>query len=297
MAVYRKFSQEDLDREYSPSSCVEDINVYLHEYVRLSELARDVAADHGSSELDLQYGRTAEEALDLFMPPDCDSAPLHVYIHGGYWQLLSKDESSFAATMFQDHGSCVAVINYTLAPRQTLTGIVEECRRSIAWLYENASRFGYDRKRIHLSGSSAGAHLCMMLLLTEWARFGLPANAISGVCAVSGIYDLEPVQLSYVNDKVGMDVAEAIANSPIRHDLRNGCPVIFAYGDNETAEFKRQTDEYRDKLAGEGWDIEFAEVPDRNHFDVILDLADADSRLARAVLRQMSLGAQGSYMA
>lgn len=289
MAVYRNFSREDLDREYSPSSRVEDINVYLREYVRTSEIARDVAADHGGSELDLRYGDTSEETLDLFVPPGCDGAPLHVYIHGGYWQLLSKDESSFAATMFQDQGSSLAVINYTLAPRQTLTGIVEECRRSIAWLYDNAGRFGYDRKRIHLSGSSAGAHLCMMMLLTDWLRFDLPANAISGVCAVSGIYDLEPVQLSYVNDKVGMDAAEAIANSPIRHDLRNRCPVIFAYGDNETAEFKRQTDEYRDKLAGEGWDIEFAQVPDRNHFDVILDLADAESWLAHAVLRQMSL--------
>lgn len=289
MNVYRGYDKQELDGEYAPSSCVEDINVYLDEYVRLSQAARDAAAEEGGAEFGLRYGDGDEETLDLFLPRQAKDAPLHIYIHGGYWQLLSKDESSFSATLFQEHGSHLAVINYTLAPAQTLTGIVDECRRAIAWLHRNADRFGYDRERIHLSGSSAGAHLCMMMLLTDWRDYGLPVHAVSGVCAVSGIYDLEPVQLSYVNDKVGMDVAEALANSPIRHELRNRCPVIFAYGDNETAEFKRQTDEYSEELQAGGWDIRFSEIAERNHFDVILDLCDARSWLARSVLAGMGL--------
>ena len=128
-----------------------------------------------------------------------------------------------------------------------------------------------------------------MMLLTDWPSLGLPADAIKGVCAVSGVFDLEPVRLSYVNDKVGMDADEAARNSPFLHELKNRCPVVLAYGDNETAEFKRQTLEYRDKLADAGIDVSFREVADRNHFDVIMDLADADTWLAREALRQMAL--------
>ena len=287
--VYAEFDQESLDLEYSPSSRIEDINVYLDEYVRASEEARNRALQAGSCEPDLRYGPSEEETLDLFVPDGPGPSPLHVFIHGGYWQLLSKNESCFAAPVFQQLGSAFAALNYTLAPHQSLTGIVEEVRRAIAWLYRKADQWNLDRDRIFISGHSAGAHLAMMLLLTDWAKIGIPSNIVKGVCAVSGIFDLEPVRLTYVNEKVGMDADEAHRNSPILHGLSNHCPVIFAYGDNETQEFKRQSDEYAAKLRAESVSVTVAEIKDRNHFDVILDLADPDTVLANNVFRQMRL--------
>jgi arylformamidase len=289
MHVYASFDQANLDREYSPSSLVEDRAIYLEQYARLSQAARDAAMRDETCELDLQFGPGQEETLDLFMPAEAERAPLQMFIHGGFWQLLSKNESSFAAPMFQEHGSFFAALNYTLAPEQSLTGIVEETRRSISWLYQNADRWGFDRDRIYLSGHSAGAHLAMMMLVTNWEDRGLPKDLVKGVCAVGGVFDLEPVRLSYVNDVVGMDADEARLNSPILHDIRNSCPVIFAYGDNETEEFKRQTDDYFDKLKETNTGVTLREIPNRNHFDVILDLADADSWLSQQVLRQMNL--------
>ena len=285
--VYAQFDQSALDREYSPSSCIADISIYLDAYADRSAAARQSALADGLYNGDLRYGDGPDETLDLFLPRTAETAALQVYIHGGYWQLLSKDESSFAAGAFQRHGAAFAALNYTLAPQQSLSGIVEENRRAIAWLYNNADRLGFDRERIFLSGSSAGAHLAIMMLLTDWPAYKLPKNAIKGVCAVSGIYDLEPVRLSYVNDKVGMDSREATDNSPLQHLLRNTCPVILAYGDNETAEFKRQTDDFRKRLVAGGTDVTFREIRDRNHFDVILDLADDSSWLFRSIQRQM----------
>ena len=287
--IYATFDQSELDREYSPSSCIDDINVYLEEFVRTSKAAKDDALRSGSCDLDLQYGPGEEETLDLFLPTESGSAPLHVFIHGGYWQLLSKNESCFAAPMFQRSGSYFAALNYTLAPHQTLTGIVEENRRAVIWLYENADKWGFDRDRIYLSGHSAGAHIAMMLLLTDWTTFGLPADAIKGVCAVSGVFDLEPVRLCYVNDVVAMHADEAERNSPILHKHLNHCPVIFSYGANETAEFKRQTDDYEKVLNEVGMPATLEEIADRNHFDVILDFADANSWLSQQVLSQMKL--------
>jgi arylformamidase len=269
---------------------VEDINVYLEEYGRSSETAKRSALQDGLCQPDIKYGAGAEETLDLFLPTGPGPAPLQVFIHGGYWQLLSKNESCFAAPMFQRQGSAFAAINYTLAPQQTLTGIVEENRRAIGWLYRHAEQLGFDREQIYLSGHSAGAHLAMMLLRTDWRELGLPRDVVKGVCAISGVYDLEPVRLSYVNDKVGMDSAEAELNSPIRHRLLNRCPVIFAYGENETAEFKRQTDEYGSALRNAGIPVTRSEIADRNHFDVILDLADAGTWLSQQVLIQMGIG-------
>ena len=287
--VYSRFDQAELDREYSPSSCVDDIDVFLDEYVRLSKKAKQNALSDGTCTPDLRYGSGAEETLDLFSPHADGPAPLHVFIHGGYWQLLSKEESCFAAPMFQENGSFFAATNYTLAPHQTLSGIVAENRQAIVWLYSQADKLGFDRNRIFLSGSSAGAHLAMMMLLTDWTEYGLPVDTIKGVCAISGIFDLEPIVLTYVNDVVGMDTAEAILNSPIHHRIRNRCPVILTYGDNETDEFKRQTTEFRDVLLEADIPVTFGEITGRNHFDVVLDLTDSETWLAQQVLSPMGL--------
>ncbi|MDX1403433.1 MAG: alpha/beta hydrolase [Woeseiaceae bacterium] len=287
MPVYSTFDQESLDREYSPSSLIDNRDVYLEQYANLSKAARD--RDPRACTLDLQYGESAEETLDLFMPEKRDGAPLHVFVHGGFWHLLSKNESSFAAPMFQDRGSYFAALNYTLAPNKSLTGIVEETRLALSWLYRNADHWGYDRERIFLSGHSAGAHLAMMMLVTDWQAFGLPQELVKGVCAIGGVFDLEPVRLCYVNDIVGMDEDEAKRMSPVRHEIVNRCPVIFAYGDNETNEFKRQSNDYARQLTDAGLTICCREIPDRNHFDIMLDLSNDQTWLSGEVLSQMGL--------
>ena len=289
MPIYSSFDQATLDREYSPSSCVGDIDVYLDEYSTASRAAKDAAVEQGSCLIDLVYGTHVDEKLDLFLPNATGSAPLHIYIHGGYWQELSKEESSFAAPVFQEHGSFFATLDYSLAPVANLSKIVAQNRRAIAWLYDQSIRWGFDRRQIYLSGSSAGAHLTMMMLLTDWTHYGLPEDAIKGVCAVSGIYDLEPIRLSYVNDVLGASVEEVRCNSPIQHTLRNHCPIILAYGENETSEFKRQTDEYKELLLNAGETVSCNEIRSRNHFNVIMDLADPDTWISQQVIRQMGL--------
>ncbi|MFT5500186.1 MAG: arylformamidase [Woeseiaceae bacterium] len=289
MAVYANFDQESLDREYAPSSCIDDINVYLEQYAAKSESARNTALVAGHCQLNLSYGPSAQQTLDLFVADAASEPPLHVFVHGGYWQQLSKEDSSFAAPVFLDNGAAFAAVNYTLAPHISLTGIVQEVRAAVAWLYGNAAELGFDREKIYVSGSSAGAHLATMLLQTDWACFDVPADVIRGLCAVSGVYDLVPVSLTAVNDKVGMDLLEARAMSPLLHEVNNRCPAILAYGENETAEFKRQTNDYLALLRGQNMSVVCKEIPGRNHFDVILDLADAGSWLSRMVLKQMGI--------
>ena len=112
---------------------------------------------------------------------DIPKSPLIVFIHGGYWQLLSKDDCLFPAKHFVDHGIAYCAIDYTLAPIAHISEMIEQCRRSIQWLFSNAKKFGYDKNKIFLLGSSAGAHLATMTMLTNWSKYNLPDDVIKGV--------------------------------------------------------------------------------------------------------------------
>ena len=60
--------------------------------------------------------------------------PVLVFFHGGYWQELSKQESAFAAPQCLARGIAYAAVDYTLAPKATLSAIVDECRAAVARL-------------------------------------------------------------------------------------------------------------------------------------------------------------------
>ncbi|MFT5236242.1 MAG: arylformamidase [Shewanella sp.] len=334
----KHLEQALLEQQYSPSSCVDDIMIYIQQYIDQSQIVIQQAVAENSVLRDLKYGdlhcnlqcknKREDEVLDLFLPAHhsakgqaaatAQGKKLHVFIHGGYWQELTKEESAFAASAFQQAGHYFAVINYSLAPKASLTEIVEQNRRALAWLAANADELGFDANEIYLSGSSAGAHLCLMMLQTDWPIYltkcylakkhlqnsCLPStdqanqpninttlNAeqpfIKGVCAVSGIYDIAPLLKTTINDPLQLTPVEVEANSPLRHLTLNHCPVIIVFGDNETSEFKRQSLAMKAQLEEQGFTVTFSEIAGRNHFDVILDLGIEGAWLFEEVLKQM----------
>lgn len=291
---YLTLEKQVLEREYSPSSCIDDINEFINLYIEQSKKAISSAKQSDSLLTNLRYGSSETQTLDLFLPTNRSKNKLHVYIHGGYWQELSKNESSFAATTFQEAGSHFAALNYTLAPDATLTQIVDEVSRAILWLYNNADKYGYDKSEIYLSGSSAGAHLALLMTLIDWQKVDSQfsdINPVAGVCAVSGIYDLAPLLNTYINDPLRLTTNEVITLSPLKliSSQIPSCPVIIAYGDNETSEFKRHSDELYYHYQQRKVSILKREIIGRNHFDVILDLSDNNSWLAKQVFKQMKL--------
>ena len=297
--MYRSFSSQELAKQYSPSSCIDDINIYIQQYVKQSKIALDKAIAQDTVSIDLSYGTAdncqADKKLDLFLP-SLTVAPkrkLHVYIHGGYWQELSKNESSFAATNFQKQGYHFAVINYALAPKATLSEIVDQNRQALAWLYENADNLGFDRNEIYLSGSSAGGHLAMVMALTNWSNHvDVKDNIVKGVCAVSGIYDLTPIAQTYINEPLQLSQTEIESFSPLLLTIPQAqlktCDIVFAVGSNETNEFKRQTKTMCAHLEKSNKSSTFAEIAQRNHFNVILDLANESSWLSQQAFGQMA---------
>jgi arylformamidase len=261
---------------------VDDLQVYLDEYASRSAAARQRYPVHRA----LRYGPCVTETLDYFSPRS-PRAPLHVFVHGGFWQMLSKDESAFTAPGFLDAGAAFAAVNYGLAPAYTLDTIVGMVRRAVCWLHGHGGELGFDPDRLYLSGSSAGAHLVAMALLPGPAPGGGDASRlVAGATLLSGVYDLEPVSRSYVNDAMGLDAAAVLRNSPVHHLPDALPPVIIARGGVETDEFIRQHQLMAAAL-GEVAPVTDIVEPTRNHFDLPYDLANPGTGLGRAVLAQM----------
>lgn len=269
MAVYRDYDQAELDRQYSPSSLVPDLRLFLDGYARTSEAARTELPVRSG----LRYGPAARETLDFF-PANRAGAPLLVFVHGGYWQELSKEDSAFPARDLVPAGVAFAALGYGLAPEHQLGDIVTQVARGLSWLTGHATRLGAGR--VHVAGHCAGAHLVVAALCRE----ELP---LASAILLSGVYDLEPLRLTYVNESLGLDAAEAARLSPIRHLPDRLPPLVVARGGVETWEFARQHDEFVAAAASRTPRLDELVISHRNHFDIPHDLGDPATALGAAV--------------
>ena len=277
-AMWRLLTRDQRECAYSPSSMIDgDYQPFLAAYADNSRRVREVCGGVTCH----QYGAGETQSLDLHVPEGADGVapPLLVFFHGGYWQELSKQDSFFPGFDCAQNGIAYAAIDYTLAPHADLDQIVTECRDALAWLKENSSFLGFDADRIFLAGSSAGAHLAAMVAMSPPARTNL-----AGVILVSGIYELEPLIGTSINDAVGLDVETARRNSPLLLPLKDFPPALVCWGEIETDEFKRQSAAFAEELIAAGTNASAFEVVSKNHFDIILDLARPTTRLGRVVI-------------
>ena len=263
---YRNMSAEWLEREYSPSSAIGgDYLPYIEQYITQSQNARNTLP----VQLDLVYGDRPTQVLDLFHAGG-SACPLHIFIHGGYWQELSHKESSPMAPMLLEQGNAFAAINYTLAPDASIEDMILECQQAIEWLIANADHLDIDAGDLTISGHSAGAQLISMSLL-RWKELGSDIfRRIRKVLLISGIYDLTPLLSTSINIELGLDHEAALQLSPAHRPAKFDMPVVVIVAEQDTGEFRRQAREYYQQLKTQGSRVDFLEVIGKNHFDIIL---------------------------
>jgi len=286
--VFLDYDQAALDREYNNRAKVTDAAQWLARYPRQSAQARAELP----ARLDVAYGSHPGERLDLFLPPEPGRAPIHVFIHGGYWHRLDKSDFSFVALGLRPAGAAVAVINYALVPIVDMDELVRQCRASIAWLHRHAASFGGDPDRISVSGHSAGGHLVAMLLATDWPAFGAPPDVVKAGCGISGLYDLEPIRLSYLNEVLQLTPAAARRNSPSHLAPPRQAPLLLAVGGLEGPEYDRQTDALAAAWRAQGVPCDVGRLAGHHHFSIVGELDDPKSELSRALLRQVGTGSR-----
>src|SRR5436853_5764125 len=281
--VSRDYDRAALDREYDNRAKVKDAPEWLERYARESAKARAEL----SCRLDVAYGASPGETLDVFPAPGSTPAPVHVFIPGGYWHRLDKADFSYVARGLMPAGATVVVINYALIPTVQMAELVSQCRASIAWVHRHAASFGGDPRRIFVSGHSAGGHLVAMLMSTDWGSEGLPADVIKAGCGISGLYDLEPIRLSYLNEVLKLTPETARRLSPVHCTPARSGPLLLAVGELEGAEYHRQGEEMAAVWRTRRLPCQALDMPAHNHFSILAELEDPGTTLSRLLLRQM----------
>jgi arylformamidase len=202
-----------------------------------------------------------------------------------FWfsSTLSAADSLFPATACIQRGLAFAALDYTLAPAASVADMVAECRNALGWLFQHARALGVDASRIVVAGSSAGAQLAAMAAMPgALPNGGGGFFAVRAAVLVSGIYELEPLIGTSINTALGLSPASAQQASPALMALDGFPETLVCWGAIETDEFKRQSRDFAAALQAAGAPCESFEIQLRNHFDVILDLADTSTRLGGA---------------
>ena len=276
--IWRSYTQAALDIQYNSRGTVPDVSLYLNDY---SARTRQAKAKLRTID-NRRYGDGANELLDIY-PADHPNAPVMVYLHGGDWRTLSKEDSGFAAPAFVAKGAMFVVLDFTLVPHTTLPAMGAQVGKALLWLLNNIAAHGGDPQRIHIAGHSSGANLVGQLLMT--ASAGLVKSAVF----ISGLGDLEPVRLSFRNEKLHLSPEVAAQVSLLKHKPGKVCPMLVAAGQNETEDYRRQSRDVADHWRSQDNVCELFELRGRHHFDAVLEWADPQSALFRASCGLMGL--------
>ena len=275
MSLYRGMDRAALDAAYDNTAAVSNSAALLADFDARSAQLRARKPQH----LDLRYGPAERNRIDYFAAPQTTGpGPVLVFIHGGYWQMRAKETFSFLAAGPLAHGIHVALPGYTLAPAITLDGIVAEVRTAIHWIAQHAADLGGEPARIIVCGWSAGGHLTAMMMNEP---------AIKGGLAISGIFDLEPIRLNYLNAKLQLDAGAVQRLSPSLNLPAQSAPLLLACGMDELAELQRQTESYAASRTRAGLAGRLVHLPHHNHFTILEELARPDGALT-ALVREIA---------
>uniref|UniRef100_A0A8C7X4G0 Arylformamidase n=1 Tax=Oryzias sinensis TaxID=183150 RepID=A0A8C7X4G0_9TELE len=171
-----------------------DADAVIQAHVKALKAGTERARSLAQTLLNIPYGEGDGEKLDVYIPKT-NSLDLNlvIYIHGGYWQFLSKEESGFLAVPLTEKGVVVVAVGYDIAPKGNMDLMVSQVRRSVVSIVQQYSHI----RGLYLCGHSAGAHLAAMVLSTDWSQYSLNPQ-IKGVYA-SGTHVELPVLLQYSN--------------------------------------------------------------------------------------------------
>ena len=264
-------NRQDLDRGLNNGAAVAGSADIVAGWDQRSAHVRASHSDH----LDLGYGPRERNRIDFFKA--AANAPTLLFIHGGYWQMRAKENFALFAGGPMAHGINVALIGYTLAPEATLDQIVAEIHAGIDFLAGRLPDLGGDASRIAVSGWSAGGHLTAMAMSNPRVKAGV---------AISGIYDLEPIRHSYLNEKLGLDEAMSHRNSPMMQASGAMKPLSLTVGSAELPLLRRQTADFVGHRAQYGLPVSYEEIPGADHFSIMNEMLSPKGRITM-MIRQM----------
>ena len=277
--MFLDYDQKALDDAYDQAVYAPNRDQVIARFAAASRVARQRIGDPQR----FSYGKSAIEAVDVYRTRTPD-APVNIFVHGGAWRAGLARDYAFPAEMLIGAGSHFAALDFNnvLETRGDLMAIADQVRRGVAWVIDNARRFGGDPARVFVSGASSGAHLGGVIATSGFA--------VKGYVLASGMYDLRGPRLSKRSSYVAFSDAVEEALSPQRHLSRIAAPIVLLYGSLETPEFQRQSRDFAAALKQAGKPVELIEAAGYNHFELSETFGNPYGPFGRAVLKQMELG-------
>ncbi|NIF54342.1 alpha/beta hydrolase [Burkholderia sp. Ax-1724] len=268
--VYRGMDRPTLDAAYNTTKAIPNFPEVLADFQSRSA----TLYERVPGRRDLRYGERVRERFDWLPCGEAD-APTFIFIHGGYWQNCVKEDFAFIADGPLARGFNVVLAEYTLAPEASMTQIVGEIGRLLDHLHADPDGLGIAGWPVCLSGHSAGGHLTALHRAHPLVTRALP---------ISALVDLEPISLSWLNDKLQLSPHEIAAYSPLHH-IGKGVPTVVAVGAAELPELVRQSEDYAAACGAAGENAVYVPMPGCTHFSVLDDLARPGGMLLSALQR------------
>lgn len=284
LAEEAHFEKARLERDYNAKATVssEEFASEIQRYRDASITPREKWGRH----FDVVYDVKSGQRIDIFGPQSPAAlSPVFVFVHGGYWRALSKEDSAMMAGMLAAEGIATVVVDYRLSPEVSLGEITREVRAALSFVWSHGRDYGLDPDRITVGGSSAGGHLVGALLAKGWHdEFGLPQDVIKFGMPVSGLFELAPIAATFPQEWLDLSSDDVNLLSPIRHIPTNGCPITVAWSEAEPDGFKRQSQAYATSWEAAGGDVQMIEVFNRNHYNILMDWCLLETEMSQALL-------------
>lgn len=271
-------SPYDIEMQFNPRKAVANVEQYAQRAAEISKATRSSRQCH----LDIRYGAGKLATLDVFPAADAN-APLHVFLHGGYWRGRDKSDYSYMADALVPLGITTVVMNYDLCPHAELPAIVDQVREGFKWIHAHAAKLGGRPDSMTASGHSAGAHLIAAALSAYSASTTLPEGMPRAAVLISGIYELEPVLSITVNQEIRLRPEQVDPMSPMRHPPTPAVPLAVVVGGAETAGFVGQSKKFAATCSAHGSSSAYVEMPGHDHYSIMRLLETPDGPLARMI--------------
>jgi arylformamidase len=264
----------DNSAAYDNRAAVPEHPQIFTQWAKDAAVFREVAGKDGRAELDIPYGPSPRQYIDLFNAKE-SSAPIALFIHGGYWRALDPKFHSHCAKGLNERGVTVAVAGYDLCPQVSIADIIEQMRAAALFLWR---RFG---RRIMVYGHSAGGHLAAAMIATDWPKLDpqAPADLVPAAYSISGLFDLTPLVHTGMNADLKLDDVSARASSPLFWPVPGKRVLDSVVGGAELPEFLRQAKSIVESWPKDKVQMRYEEIPGANHFTIIAPLADAQSAM------------------
>ncbi|EGG21194.1 esterase/lipase [Cavenderia fasciculata] len=123
----------------------------------------------------IPYGEEAYQKVDVYFHNTFPTnRPILVHIHGGGWREGGGKRNTCSLPLIYQMANqkwIVFSVGYRLAPNHRFPTHINDVKRAITWVRENAVHYGGDIDCMFLAGGSAGGHLATLVALTDGIEF------------------------------------------------------------------------------------------------------------------------------